>query len=137
MVAVGTLIFGITFTQRDRVHHGGRKIVYTMLLVAALMNVVMAIVLDVPLRIVLASFVAIVLAEAADTEIYQLHIAKPWLERVTRSNLISIPLDSVLFNTIAFAGVFALPLWISIVIGEIIVKFITGGIAALCYRNPS
>ena len=137
MVAVGTLIFGITFIQRDRVHRGGRKLVYVMLLVAALMNVVMAIVLDVPLRIILASFIAIILAEAADTEIYQLYIAKPWLERVTRSNVVSIPLDSILFNAIAFAGIFAFPLWISIVVGEVIVKFITGGVAALCHGNQS
>ncbi len=36
MVSIGTLIFGITFTQRDRVHRHGRKAVYAMILAAAL-----------------------------------------------------------------------------------------------------
>ena len=35
MVSVGTLVFGITFTQRDRVHRFGRKSVYFMIFVAA------------------------------------------------------------------------------------------------------
>ena len=133
-VAVGTLIFGVTFTQRDRVHRGGRMAVYTMIIVAAAMSVVMAFTLGVPLRIIAASFTAITLAEVADTEIYQLHITKPWLERVARSNAVSIPLDSVLFNAIAFAGVFALPMWIAIVFGEIVVKTLTGVVAALCHQ---
>ena len=33
MVSVGTLVFGITFTQRDRVHRYGRKVVYLMIFI--------------------------------------------------------------------------------------------------------
>ena len=36
MVSVGTLVFGITFTQRDRVHRYGRRAVYTMIFLAAI-----------------------------------------------------------------------------------------------------
>ena len=35
MVSVGTLAFGLTFTQRDRVHRFDRKVVYLMIFIAA------------------------------------------------------------------------------------------------------
>lgn len=131
MVSVGTLIFGITFTQRDRVHRYGRRPVYLMILAAAAGMVLESMFLGVEWRIILASFVAIVLSETADTEVYQRLLHRSWLQRVTGSNLISIPLDSLLFNLIAFAGVFAPGMLIAIIFGEIVVKFFTGALAAL------
>ncbi|MGD9332429.1 MAG: VUT family protein [Desulfobacterales bacterium] len=134
-VSVGTLIFGITFTQRDRVHRYGRKAVYGMILAAAVGMVLESLFLEVPWRIILASFIAIVLSEAADTEIYHKLLHRSWLQRVTGSNLISIPLDSILFNLIAFLGVFQGPLLVAIIFGEIVTKFTTGALAAL-WRAP-
>lgn len=131
MVSVGTLIFGVTFTMRDHVHRYGRKAVYSMIAVAAVLMVLESVFLAVPWRIIAASFVAIVLAEATDTEIYQRLLHRSWLVRVLGSNAISIPIDSILFNALAFAGVFAVPMLVSIVFGEIVVKFATGGIVAL------
>jgi uncharacterized PurR-regulated membrane protein YhhQ (DUF165 family) len=130
-VAVGTFIFGLTFTQRDRLHAGGRGWVYGTIAVAALANVLMSALLDVPGRIIGASFLAIVLAETADTEVYQRLLRYPWLVRVAGSNAISVPLDTVLFSLVAFAGV--LPPWeiASLVFGEIITKYAIGAIAAL------
>lgn len=135
MVSVGTLIFGITFTQRDRVHRHGRRPVYLMILTAAVGMVLESLFLGVEWRIISASFIAIVLSETADTEIYQRLLHRSWLQRVTGSNLISIPLDSLLFNLIAFAGVFAPGMLIAIIFGEIVVKFLTGALAAL-WRSP-
>ena len=135
MVSIGTLIFGVTFTQRDRVHQHGRRAVYLMILVAAIGMVIESIILHVPYRIIAASFTAIVIAEAADTEIYQRNIERSWVERVTRSNMVSIPLDSVLFNGIAFLGVFAPIMLAQIVFGEIVVKFLSGWIASLWKRQ--
>ena len=106
MVSVGTLVFGITFTQRDRVHKYGRKSVYLMIFIAAIGMVLESLFLGVEWRIIIASFIAIVLSETADTEIYQKLIKRSWMERVIGSNLVSIPLDSILFNIIAFYGVF-------------------------------
>ena len=57
--------------------------------------------LEVPWRIILASFIAIILSETADTEIYQKLLQRSWFQRVLGSNLVSIPLDSLLFNIIA------------------------------------
>jgi queuosine precursor transporter len=135
MVSAGTLVFGITFTQRDRVHHFGRKAVYVMILAAALGMVLESLFLGVQWRIITASFIAIVLSETADTEIYQKLLRRPWIQRVIGSNLISIPLDSMLFNVIAFAGVFRAPMLVAIIFGEIVTKFATGALVAL-WRSP-
>ena len=131
MVSVGTLVFGITFTQRDRVHKYGRKSVYLMIFIAAIGMVLESLFLGVEWRIIAASFIAIVLSETADTEIYQKLLQRSWMQRVIGSNLVSIPLDSILFNIVAFAGVFAPTMLIAIIFGEIVVKFATGFIAAL------
>ncbi len=136
MVSVATFVFGVTFTQRDRVHRYGRRAVYGMIGTAAVLNVLMAWQLAVPARIIIASFVAIVLAELADTEVYQRAIKWAWLQRVAVSNAVSIPLDSLLFNGIAFGGVFALPLFVAVVFGEIVVKTLVGGVVALWRCQP-
>ncbi len=131
MVSVGTLVFGITFTQRDRVHRFGRRRVYQMILIAAAGMVLESIFLGVAWRIIAASFIAIVLSETADTEIYHKLLRLSWMKRVIGSNLISIPLDSILFNVIAFLGVFEPGMLVAITFGEIVTKFATGSLAAL------
>ena len=136
MVSVGTLIFGVTFTQRDRVHRYGRKSVYLMILIAAVGMVIESLFLGVSWRIVAASFIAIVLSETADTEVYHQLLHLPWLKRVAGSNLISIPLDSLLFNLIAFYGVFGNFMLVGIIFGEIVAKFATGTLAAF-WRAPA
>ena len=130
-VAVGTFIFGITFTQRDKLHGAGRQWVYLTIAIAALANVIMSAVLAVPLRIILASFLAIVLAESADTEIYQKLLRYPWLVRVAGSNAVSIPLDTLLFSLVAFGGVLTTGSMISLLFGETVTKYAIGIIVAL------
>ena len=106
-----------------------------MILLAAVGMVLESLLLEVPWRIILASFIAIVLSEAADTEIYHQLLHRSWLQRVTGSNLVSIPLDSLLFNLIAFMGVFEPAMLVAIIFGEIVTKFTTGALAAL-WRTP-
>lgn len=141
-VAVGTFVFGITFTQRDIMHQeGNRKLVYKAILIAALLSSIMSVVLAVPFRIILASFTAIILAEAADTEIYQKIWHQSWIIKVISSNAVSIPLDSLLFNLIAFAGEFSTLELTGIIWGEIVVKTLTGLLAGLIaakrYSQPT
>jgi queuosine precursor transporter len=131
LVSVGTLVFGVTFTQRDRVHRFGRKRVYLMIFIAAAGMVLESLFLGVEWRIIAASFIAIVLSETVDTEVYQTLLQRPWMQRVIGSNLASIPLDSMLFNLIAFAGVFSPGMLTAIIFGEIVAKFATGAVAAL------
>lgn len=155
-VAIGTLIFGLTFTQRDRMHARGRRFVYAVIALSAVLNLILlvscrylwglawvdwlhaqgwnwlaegfAILQSSGPRIFIASLVAIVLAESADTEVYHRLRHQSWLLRVGKSNAVSIPLDSVLFNLIAFAGIFPLGMWVSVVFGEIVVKFTVGAL---------
>ncbi|NEQ42561.1 MAG: VUT family protein [Leptolyngbya sp. SIOISBB] len=130
-VAVGTFIFGVTFTQRDKLHDAGRPWVYGTIAIAALANVLMSAFLAVPMRIIGASFLAIVLAETADTEIYQKLLRYPWLVRVAGSNAVSIPLDTLLFTLIAFAGVLSTTEMVSLLFGETITKYAIGILVAL------
>jgi queuosine precursor transporter len=127
----GTFIYPITFTLRDIAHKVvGIKGVRVLIFVAAGINLFMALffafiarlepdafagsteawglVLGPVWRITLASIAAEVLAELIDTEAYRL-----WVERVTRryqwlrvlvSNSISIPIDTIVFVTLAFYG---------------------------------
>lgn len=130
LVSVGTLTFGVTFTQRDRVHRYGRKAVYIMILTAAVLNTLESVFLGVSWRIIAASFTAIVLAEAADTEVYHRLLERPWLQRVAGSNAISIPIDTVLFTSIAFAGVFPSSMLVAIMFGDVVVKAVISALAA-------
>lgn len=130
-VAFGTILFGATFTARDYVHHMGRRYVYVMIAVSAVASVALSATGPVSWRIIAASVTAIILAETTDTEVYQRLLKRRWLVRVAGSNAISIPMDSTLFNGIAFAGVFALPLLAAIIFGEIVVKTLVGAVVAL------
>ncbi len=131
-VSVATFIFGITFTARDRVHSKlGRKNVYIMIGIAAGLNLIVTVFGGVEWRIVVASLIAIILAETADTEIYQHFISNTWGMRVLKSNSVSIPLDSLLFNIIAFAGVYSNMVVASIIFGEIVFKGIVSAVTAL------
>ena len=133
LINVGTLFFGITFTQRDRVHRYGRKYAYLMIGVAAIANVLTALSLGTPLRYVVVGFAAILISEAADTEVYQRFIKRGWWTRVATSNAVSIPLDTVIFTVFAFYGeAWATGAWMTeVIITDIVVKLIVGFIAAL------
>ena len=131
LVSVGTLFFGITFTQRDRVHRAGRPAVYTMIAVTAVLAAGESLYLGVSWRIIGASVLAILLAEAADTEVFHRLRGHNWYKRVAGSNAVSIPLDSLIFTLVAFAGVFSAYTIAEIVWGDIVAKGAVGAVAAL------
>ena len=136
-LSVGTLFFGVTFTQRDRVHHFGKGRVYTMIAAAALANLALSAYLGIPLRFLLAGFLAILIAEAADTEVYG-RVNRGWLMRVVTSNAVSIPLDSLVFTLIAFAGTLSVAALSEIVFADILAKSVVGILAAvrIVQRGP-
>lgn len=133
LVNVGTFFFGVTFTQRDRVHRFGRTTVYRMILLAAVMNVVLSATLGTPLRYVAVSFLSILLAETADTEVFHRLRGRGWLTRVAGSNAVSAPLDTVAFTVLAFWGEeFATPVWMTrVIVTDVLVKYASGLVAAL------
>ncbi len=161
LVSVGTLVFGLTFTQRDRMHRKGRPFVYKVIFISAVLNLLMltslryvwgaplsalfdrhelhwfaqstAMLADSGWRVFLASFIAIILAESADTEVFHFYRDRSWIGRVVRSNAVSIPIDSLLFNLIAFAGSSFFPPLIlaKVILGEIISKYVVGALYAI------
>ena len=133
-VDAGTLIYPFTFTLRDLVHKiGGKTAARTLIVLAAVINLVMAgyfglvgrlpadlatgpqlefgEVLAPVWGIVIASIVAEVVAELIDTEVYSLWVRRfadrlQW-GRVLASNSVAIPVDSALFVGLAtLFGVF-------------------------------
>jgi queuosine precursor transporter len=132
-INVGTLFFGIIFTQRDRIHAFGRRYAYWAIGLAVIANVLAALYLQTPWRFIAVSFLALSLSELTDTEVYQRFIKRSWWTRVATSNAVSIPIDSTIFTVLAFFGeAFATPTWmIQVIVTDIIVKFIIGFIVAL------
>jgi uncharacterized integral membrane protein (TIGR00697 family) len=130
-IDAGTFIYPFTFTLRDLVHKLlGRAAARAVIVAAGVVNLLMVglfafaawlppdptwplqrefvAVLTPVWRIVVASIVAEVGSEFADTEVYHL-----WVTRVTRryqwarvlvSNGVSVPLDSLIFSWGAFGG---------------------------------
>ncbi len=150
-VDAGTLTYPLTFTLRDLIHKvGGRSAARTAIFVTGALNVVLAgalylsallpadlavtgaaqdwfgPVLTPVTRIVAASVIAQVLSELVDTEVYHRFVARfghrvQW-GRVLSSNALSVPLDSVIFVTIAFAGDVPFAVAVSIIWANIAVK---------------
>ena len=146
----GTLIYPLTFTLRDMVHKvAGKRAARAVVFAAAGANVVMALlfyfvatlpadpsvgaqdmfgaVLAPVWRIVVASIAAEVVSELLDTEVYSWAASKlgeryQWA-RVLASNSVSVPVDSVAFCWIAFAGVLPAPVVWSVVASNILVKW--------------
>ena len=130
-VDMGTFIYPITFTLRDVVHKAlGKRAARTLIVTAAVVNLFMAAYLQwaakapsdvsyplgaefqavlAPLwRITIASILAEVVSELADTEVYHWFVTKvtrghQWA-RVAVSNAVSVPLDNVIFAVAAFGA---------------------------------
>lgn len=133
LVNVGTLFFGITFTQRDRLHRFGRPLVYRLIAVAGGANVLAALALGTPLRYVAVSFLAIIVSETANTEVYHRLLRLRWLARVAGSNAVAAPLDTIVFTTLAFAGApFATLQWMTqVIVTDVLVKYGASLVAAI------
>ncbi len=167
--ALGTFIFGITFTQRDRMHRMGRRFVYKIILLAGVLSLVLLGAVGLflgdwliaasraltpagtfqewlvtgfdylkqsNLRVFVASFTAIIIAESLDTEIYHKVLHHKWFWRVCRSNSISVPTDTLLFNSIAFLGVLPAPVLVAMTLGEIFIKYAVSLLYALLGQDP-
>lgn len=148
-LAGGTFIYPITFTLRDLIHKSfGKKVARAVVISAGVINILMVLYLQFivslqpsaswPLqeqfsavfsfvwRIVLASIAAEVVSELIDTEAYSFYYNKitqkhQW-GRVLFSNLFSVPIDSIIFVIIAFAGILPWSVLWSMVLGQIIIK---------------
>ncbi len=147
-IPAGTFVFALTFTWRDMLHKRlGKEWAQAAIWMAALANVFMALyfmlvihlpgaawidnavfaaVLGVVPRVAIASIIAELVSELLDTEVYHVLIeripARHQWARVLVSNAVSLPVDSVIFVVIAFAGTMPLAALASIALGQIVFK---------------
>jgi uncharacterized PurR-regulated membrane protein YhhQ (DUF165 family) len=118
----GAPMIGLTFTFRDMVQKRWGKVHCWWWMVSASLITVFF-----NPKLALASFVAFLVAEGIDWFIYTIAPGS-FFKRVFLSNLIGLPLDSVVFVAIAFGWI-----WTAM-LGQTIVKLIFGLIPVLCTR---
>jgi len=134
LFSVGSIFFAAVFTLRDRLHSYGLPTVYLAIAAALLVNTLYGLwITQIPIRFIMASFVAILVSELTNTAVFQRLHQWHWHRRVLSSNALSIPLDSLSFTCLAFVG--SLPLYD---IGQILYVDILGKflIAALIAYLP-
>lgn len=138
LLSVGTIFFAAVFTLRDRIHRaGGLNAVYLAIAAALLINTVAALVTGTPWRFIGASFLAILVGELADTAVYQRLLHRSWWTRVLASNAVSVPLDSVLFNLLAFYGDMTNNQIAQIIFADILAKYLIAAVFAVRVRHAS
>ncbi len=138
LLSVGTIFFAAVFTLRDRIHRaGGLNAVYLAIAAALLVNTAVALVTGTPWRFIGASFLAILAGELADTAVYQSLIHRSWWTRVLASNAVSVPLDSVLFNLLAFYGDMTRGEIAQIIFADILAKYLIAAVFAVRVRQAS
>jgi queuosine precursor transporter len=125
----GTLIFALTFTLRDLIHKKlGKDWATVSIVLAAFSNILLAVylfgltklpspaffqmgdewnaIMAIVPAITIASIIAEIISELVDTEAYQFWWDKfpkyPQWSRVLFSNMISLPIDSIIFGALAF-----------------------------------
>ncbi|CAM3649489.1 VUT family protein [Deinococcus frigens] len=138
LLSVGTIFFAAVFTLRDRIHRaGGLNAVFIAIATALLINTVAALFLGTEWRFIGASFLAILVGELADTAVYQRLIHRSWWMRVLASNAVSVPLDSVLFNLLAFVGIMSGSEIAQIIFADILAKYLIAALFAVRVRQAS
>lgn len=137
MLSMGTVFFAAVFTLRDRLHSYGLRVVFIAIAAALAVNLAVAVALDTPMRFLLASFVAILISELADTAAYQRMMKYSWLSRALASNAISIPLDSLLFTLIAFYGLMSNTEITQIIWADILFKTLIAGALAVALSRSA
>jgi queuosine precursor transporter len=131
VLTVGTVTFGLVFVLRDLLHKYGKLTVYKAILIAVLSSVILNFVTNTPIQIVIASALGLIVGEVADTEVFHKLTTKNWLVRALTSNSISIPLDSLMFNVIAFVGTSMQPQILGLTLADILYKLLIAGILSL------
>ncbi len=149
-VDMGTFVYPVTFTLRDVVHKViGKRGTQALILAAGAINLAMAgylrwtagvpsdpawglgaefaAVLTPMWRIVVASIVAEVFSELADTELYHWFVTRvtrrrQWA-RVLVSNSVSVPVDNLLFCVGAFGWALPWPVVGQIFVANLVLKY--------------
>jgi queuosine precursor transporter len=121
------LFIGLDITARDRLHESwrGRGLWPKMAAIIVSGSLLSWLVNRNAGPIALASFVAFAASGAADTLVYHALRHRPWIVKVSGSNVVSAAVDSLIFPTLAFGAL--LPL---VVVGQFIAKVAGGALWA-------
>lgn len=132
IVPAGVFMVAPIFTLRDDIHKKyGAKTILILIFVASIISYIISVLSSNQLlgKITIASVVAFLVSEYADTIIFHITRKQMWMQRVIKSNLVSALLDSLIFIWIAFG--FVLPL----ILGQYIVKMIISVVVGLILRK--
>lgn len=129
----GTVTFGIVFFLRDVLHKYGKLSVYISIVVALLLSGLYNIWAGTGMQIVYASAIALLIGEITDTEIFERIKTNNWASKAIRSNVVSVPLDSILFNTIAFYSTTYQDKIIGFTLGDIVFKMLIAAFFTFVY----
>ncbi|KAA0890316.1 VUT family protein [Pusillimonas sp. ANT_WB101] len=124
LLSLGSVFFAAVFTLRDRLHGYGLSTVLLGIGLAVAVNTASGIVLGLNPRLLMASFASIMLSELADTAIFQRLRTHGWHTRVLASNAVSVPLDSLAFTLLAFAGAMTTFAMAQIVFADVLGKYV-------------
>ncbi|MCW3482198.1 VUT family protein [Neisseriaceae bacterium JH1-16] len=135
LLSIGTIFFAAVFTLRDRINLISLKAVYVAIALALTITTIAAVLTHTPPRFIAASFGAILLGELSETAVFQRLKHRSWPVRALSSNAIGIPLDSVSFTLIAFAGTMTMPQMMEIIWADVITKFAIASVLVINLRK--
>lgn len=130
LLSLGSVFFAAVFTLRDQLHRYGLPTVFLGIGLAVAVNAVCGMVLGLNPRLLMASFASIMVGELADTAIFQRMRSYRWHTRVLASNAVSVPLDSLAFTMLAFAGALSTFTLAQIIFADILGKYVIAVIIA-------
>jgi queuosine precursor transporter len=129
----GTLMFGIVFFLRDVLHKYGKNTVYISIFTALVLASVYNIWAGIDMRIIYASGIALLIGEIVDTELFEKIKTNNWASKSMRSNIVSVPLDTILFNLIAFYGTDMQNNIFGFTVADIVFKMLVAGFFTFVY----
>jgi queuosine precursor transporter len=132
-LTVGTVMFGIVFFLRDVLHKYGKNTVYVCIFLALVLAALYNLWAKIDSRIIIASGIALLIGEITDTELFDSIKTNNWASKAMRSNVVSVPVDSVLFNSIAFFGTSMQDSIFGLTIGDIVFKMLIASFFTFVY----
>ncbi|UNM95054.1 VUT family protein [Ignatzschineria rhizosphaerae] len=123
MLSAGTIFFAFVFTLRDHLHRYGMKFALIGITIALIVNTSLSLLLAIPIRFIIASFLAILFSELADTAVFERLKERSWALKVIASNAVSVPVDSIVMTLIAFLGVMTGEEMLAIIFADILAKY--------------
>jgi queuosine precursor transporter len=132
-LTIGTVMFGIVFFLRDVLHKYGKTTVYVCIFLAIILAALYNTWTNIDSKIIIASGIALLIGEITDTELFDSIKTNNWASKAMRSNIVSVPLDSVIFNSIAFFGTDMQDKLFGLTVGDVVFKMLIAAFFTFVY----